>query len=66
MSDLVVKPESLISAAQAIEQSASRIGELTLGPGGEDGYATESFSSLVNAFRGATHDMSRIASKTDK
>ena len=66
MSDLVVEPESLVSTARSIEQSASRIGELTLGPGGGNGYATESFSSLANAFRGATHDMSRIASNTDK
>ncbi|MCR5979714.1 hypothetical protein GDN83_18550 [Gordonia jinghuaiqii] len=66
MSDLIVDPAALITAAVAIEHSASRIGNLRLGTDGGPGYTTQPFASLTDAFRGATHDMSHLASSTDR
>ena len=65
MADLTVDPAALVTAAMEIQQCASNIGGLHLSAGLGITYATQTFGGLAGSFRGATDDMSDIASSGD-
>ena len=66
MSDLVVDPSSLTSAALEIQQCAARLGALKLAAGFRSGYSTATFGQLAGAFKGATTDMTDVAGAADQ
>ncbi|GAA12555.1 hypothetical protein GOALK_053_00750 [Gordonia alkanivorans NBRC 16433] len=66
MSELIVEPPSLVSAATQIHDCATRIGELGLNAGLGTSFMTQTFSTLAGSFRGATDDMSGIAAHGDR
>lgn len=66
MSELIVEPPSLVSAATQIHDCATRIGELSLSAGVGTSFMTQTFSTLADSFRGVTDDMSGIAADGDR
>ncbi|MET9200992.1 hypothetical protein [Gordonia sp. NPDC003585] len=66
MSDLVVDPSSLTSAAVEIQQCAARLRALKLAAGFRSGYSTATFGQLAGAFKGATTDITDVAGAADQ